>query len=70
MYLPFATHAVIPPEKVTRYLLNPTNLNNQGKPGFFFRFGFTIEGWQILAAAFQEHARQYEVSRIEPTETV
>jgi len=66
--LPNAERAVIETLKVTRYLLDPTNPDSRGKPEFFFQFGFTVEGWQTLASAFQEHARQCDVTSTETTE--
>jgi len=47
--LPNAANSVVPMEKITRYLLDPTNPRNGGKPGFFSQFGFTAEDWRIFA---------------------
>lgn len=66
--MPNAERAVVPANKILRYLLDPANERNQGKPGFFFRFGFTRQAWRRLADALSQHASLYDVVRTEITE--
>ena len=65
--LPNAERAFVPKEKITRYLLDPSNPRSRGKPGFFERFGFRREAWNDLAEALIEHAREGDV--VEEDET-
>jgi len=59
--LPNAEYATVAPEKITAYLLNPANRQNQGKAAFFFAFGFTLVSWPVLATALHAQAMRYEV---------
>ncbi len=61
MKLPNAERAIVAPEKIIAYLLNPANRQNQGKAAFFLAFGFTVASWDILAAALQTQAMRYDV---------
>jgi len=61
MHVPNATSATVAPEKVTRYLLDPTNPRNGGKATFFFGFRFTRERWGELVDALREHVQQHEM---------
>ena len=61
MKLPNAEHAIVAPEKIIAYLLNPTHPQNRGKAAFFSAFGFTGASWQILAAALRTQAMHYDV---------
>lgn len=54
-----ADRAIIAPAKVRDYLLTDEAGKGEGKPGFFSRFGFTHEGWHLLADALREHARRH-----------
>lgn len=65
--LPNVERAFVPEEKITRYLLDPSNPRSRGKPGFFGSFGFRREAWNELAEALIEHAREGEV--VEEDET-
>lgn len=67
MRTPHAALAVVEEDKIGAYLLDPTNANNSGKAGFFFRFGFTVERCQELADALKCHAAEHEVAGIETT---
>jgi len=67
MKLPNAGQAVVPAEKITRYLLSVTHRDGQHKAAFFRSFGFKIESWQVLAAALLDHARSNEVTEIVTT---
>jgi len=66
--LPNGARAVVEERKITHYLLDPTNPRNQGKPGFFLRFGFTVEEWHIMASALRDHAMTYDVALTEDAE--
>ncbi|HXT78578.1 MAG TPA: hypothetical protein VN702_03370 [Acetobacteraceae bacterium] len=55
--LPNAYSAIVPDEKVRDYLLDPAHSDNQGKAGFFNRFGFTRLRWTILRDALRDHPR-------------
>lgn len=68
MKLSNAEHAIVEERKITHYLLDPTNPNNQGKPGFFLRFGFTVEKWQLMASALRDHAMTFDVPLTEGAE--
>ncbi len=63
MRLPNARLAVIGREKITEYLLNPEHRYGASKARFFAGFGFTLEAWDMLASALQQHAQRYEVAR-------
>jgi hypothetical protein len=52
---------------ITHYLLSTTHRDGQHKAEFFRSFGFTIEAWEKLASALQNHARQHEAVEIVPT---
>jgi len=47
--------------KITEYLLSPTN--EEGKAGFFTRFGFSVAKWEILAEAMRHHAESHKVAK-------
>jgi len=66
--MPNAEQAFVPTNKILRYLLDPANERNQGKAGFFFRFGFTRRSWRRLATALRQHALLYDVVSTETTE--
>ncbi len=53
--LPNAALAHVEDVKVRDYLLNPGNLQNQGKAGQFERYGFVRDHWQVLADALCKH---------------
>jgi hypothetical protein len=56
MILPNAYLAVVAPEKIVDYLLNPAHPDNGGKAAFFLSMGFTANGWAILAESFTQLA--------------
>lgn len=62
MRLPNAIHARVDRKKITEYLLCEYHPDGWGKAKFFRAFGFTVTDWQILAKAFQKHARTHSVS--------
>ncbi len=53
--LPNAALAHVEDAKVRNYLLNPGNLQNQGKAGQFGQYGFVQDQWQVLADALCKH---------------
>ncbi len=61
MRLPNAERAVVAMEKITEHLLNSDNPRNRVKAAFFTRFGFTIDDWQVLAAALRQIATTDDV---------
>ena len=65
--MPNSGSAFVPEEKITRYLLDPSNPRSRGKPGFFGSFGFRREEWNELAAALLEHAGEGDVVGEEET---
>jgi len=67
MKLPNIELAVVPEQKITRYLLNPAHPAGGGKASFFLRFGFTVPDWWRLAEALLLHARENEVVETEQT---
>ena len=62
MQLPNLTGAVVAPEKVHDYLLTEEPEKGRGKPGFFVRFGFVREQWEVLADALREHAERHDAT--------
>ncbi len=62
MKLPSAHLAVVEPEKITAYLLNPAHPDNGGKAAFFHAQGFSRNDWQTLAAALRTHAARGDVT--------
>ena len=66
--LPNAEYAVVPKDKINLYLLNRAHPGGGSKAVFFLRFGFTVEGWGLLADALQRHARENEVVECEETQ--
>jgi hypothetical protein len=62
MYLPDADRATIAPEKITEYLLVPEPRDNKGKAVFFFRYGFTMDAWETLAAVLVAHDKVHTVT--------
>lgn len=67
MKLPHFEQAVIPQSKITNYLLSATHRKGRDKAAFFARFGFRVDAWETLAAAFREHAAVHEVTTTETT---
>lgn len=56
-YLPNAEHAIVPPEKITRYLLCHDHPKGAPKAAFFESFGFSLDSWEVLRIALLEHAK-------------
>jgi hypothetical protein len=66
--LPNLDQAIVPPEKITQYLLSLTHRKGRSKAVFFMRFGFTTDTWKDLERALREHAASHEVSEVADTE--
>jgi hypothetical protein len=67
MKLPHVEHIIVEKEKIAGYLLNPTHRYGASKARFLSQFGFRQEEWKVLAAAFREHGRNYDVTRVRQT---
>ncbi len=67
MKLPNAQFAIVPEQKITRYLLNPAHPAGGSKALFFLRFGFTVAVWPQLAEALLQQACANEVVATEQT---
>jgi hypothetical protein len=65
--LPNCDKAIVPPRKITDYLLSSAHRDGRSKAEFFSRFGFTQASWQTLAGALLQHAAQHEIAKIEQT---
>lgn len=62
MKLPNAESSVVPPEKITDYLLNPVHPDGAGKAQFFASMGFRREEWRTLAAALRRIGQENPVT--------
>ena len=62
MRLPNFESVQIDKTKLTEYLLSSTN--EEGKAGFFTRFGFSVAKWEMLAEAMRHHAENHEVTQV------
>lgn len=67
MRLPDLEAAVVPKDKITRYLPSETHRDGRHKAAFFLAFGFTTSRWQTLAGALQKHAADHELAKVEDT---
>jgi hypothetical protein len=65
--LPNLENAHVPQAKITEYLLSSTHSTGRGKAKFFIQFGFSAEQWEVLAEALLNHAKEHEVTKLEPT---
>jgi hypothetical protein len=65
--LPFAEQAVVPPRKITEYLLNPTHPEGGSKARFFHRRGYSLENVEQFRDALLALAETGEVIEV-PTE--
>jgi len=63
MKLPNAAQAIVEREKIVEYLLNSMHRYGASKAAFFTRFGFRADNWELLAEAFREHGRVYDMAR-------
>lgn len=67
MRLPNAEAAVVEREKIASYLLNRTHRYGASKAAFFRRFGFRLEGWEMLAESLRKHGQTHEVAKLKGT---
>ena len=67
MKLPHFDRAVVPQEKITRYLLSPTHRVGKSKAAFFEAFGFKRHKWKELAGALRQHVAASSVVETEET---
>ena len=67
MRLPNADLARVDRGKIVNYLLSEDRPTRRGKAGYFSRFGFRSDQWEILAEALLHHGATQEVSEIERT---
>ncbi len=65
MKLPNAERAVVPGNKVTRYLLSATHPQGRHKATFFKRHGFSTNSWHELAASLVRHAAEHDVAGVD-----
>lgn len=65
--LPNAERAIVPELKITRYLLDLTSKHGKSKAQFFLAFGFTIDAWEVMAAALKQHAQAHPVASTRET---
>lgn len=61
MKLPNVNQAVIPPAKITEYLLSLTHPDGRDKAVFFMSFGFNPEEPEQLEAALFKQAESHDV---------
>ena len=59
--------ALVPQDKITKYLLSSSHPAGRGKAAFFAAVGFTVGNWQELAAALIRHAADNDVVTAEPS---
>src|SRR5687768_6916163 len=62
MKLPYAAKARVERKKIVEYLLSSTHPDGNSKAGFFSRFGFRVDEWEVLARALRKHGRENVVS--------
>jgi hypothetical protein len=68
MKLPYLERAVVEEKKLIGYLL--LDENSDGKAGFFKRFGFTQDDWEIMQEALLKHANDMRLFAIFQIHTV
>ena len=67
MLLPNVGQAIIPPEKLRDYLLNPEHPQNRGKARLYAALGYTAENWEELAEDLRaQHAPLDAEEQIHP----
>ena len=67
MKLPNALLAVVEPEKLTGYLLNPVHRYGAAKARFFADFGFRASEWEAFGGALREQGQRHEVTKVKET---
>lgn len=66
MLLPNAADAIIAPEKIRDYLLNPEHAKNRGKWRLFEALGYTRSNWPVLEADIREQHLVLDAEEVEP----
>lgn len=64
MRLPNADNVLVQVAKARDYLLAPDHPEGGDKSGFFVRFNFYRERWEVLADALQVHGVSNEVTNV------
>jgi len=64
MKSPNAISAVVEREKVVDYLLNRAHRYGASKAEFFFKYGFLLDKWEVLAQALLEHGQNMTSSTL------
>lgn len=67
MKLPNAILAVVPEEKITKYLLDEYHPQNKGKAKFYEMIGYNKINAQSLVIALQDLAKNGRVAEVVPT---
>jgi len=63
--LPNFGHAVVPQEKITKYLLSPVHPRGRWKAQFFKNVGFSRVERDALVAALLQHVADHQVKKVE-----
>lgn len=67
MKLPNSEQAIIPPTKLSHYLLSTDHPQGRFKAAFFRTMGYTMSNSRHLAAALLEHATALDISDAQDT---
>ncbi len=67
MKLPNHAQAIVPPAKLTDYLLSPTHRHGGNKARVFTAYGFSTGQWEMLRIALLRHAGEHEGTKTEDT---
>ncbi len=68
LQLPNGHRALIDPDKLLSYLLNPAHPDNGGKASFFESLGFRRSDWRALARALRQLATRSLAARAVPSQ--
>ena len=64
MRLPYGDTAIVPLEKITEYLLNPSHEDGGSKAAFFARFGFRRDAPHVLELALLHLAKTADMTEV------
>ena len=64
MRIPNAEHAIIAPEKLRDYLLNPEHRRGASKARFLLSLGYARDRWQRLESDLRQQHLPQEVARV------
>jgi hypothetical protein len=67
MKLPKREHAVIAPDKLVQYLLNPSHKRGGAKARLLALFGYTADNWQQLEADIRAYHLDANVNAVKQT---